>query len=215
MRPLAAAVLVVVCVLGTMPAQADAPSQDALIQHLLTGSLEERRQAAALLGDVGDGAAIPALLDALKDEDEVLGTLAEHSLWAIWSRSGDPRTDALLQEGIHLVQSDRVDEAVEKFNEVVKAAPGFAEGYNWRARAYYLMGDYERAIADCEEALTRNPMHFGALSGEGFSYLELGRPTDALRYFERALAINPNKPKIKSLVNELRELAQQRIRDSI
>jgi len=204
-----------ICALRIMTAQADATSQDALIQHLQKGSPDERRQAAALLGDVGDGAAIPALLDALKDADEILPTLAEHSLWAIWSRSGDPKIDALLQEGIHLVQSDRLDEAVAKFDDVVKGAPGFAEGYNWRARTYFLMGDYERSIADCEEVIKRNPMHFGALSGEGFSYLELGRSADALRYFERALAINPNKPKIRSLVKELRELGKRRARESI
>jgi tetratricopeptide (TPR) repeat protein len=214
MRRLAVATLFT-CALGAMTAQAETPTQQALIRHLLEGDLDERRQAAALLGDVGDGAAVPVLLDALKDADEIVGTLAEHSLWAIWSRSGDPKIDALLQEGIHLVQSDRLDDAVAKFDEVVKGAPGFAEGYNWRARAYYLMGHYERSIADCEEAIKRNPMHFGALSGEGFSYLELGRPADALRYFERALAINPNKPKIRSLVKELRELAQRRVRESI
>jgi tetratricopeptide (TPR) repeat protein len=204
-----------ICALGIMTAQAETLTQEALLQRLLKGSLDERRQAAALLGDMGDADAVPPLLEALKDSDEILGTLAEHSLWAIWSRSGDRRIDALLQEGIHLIQSDRLDEAIDKFDEVVKGAPGFAEGYNWRARTYYLMGQYERSIADCEEAIKRNPMHFGALSGEGYSYLELGKPAEALRYFERALAINPNKPRIRSLVEELKELVHQRVRESI
>ena len=47
------------------------------------------------------------------------------------------------------------------------------------------------------------------------SYLELGKPEQAVRYFERALAINPNKPKIKSIVEELKELQRQKVRDSI
>ena len=101
------------------------------------------------------------------------------------------------------------------FRSVVRGAPEFAEGYNRRARTHYLMGQYERAIADCEETIRRNPMHFGALSGEGFSYLELGRSEQAVRYFERALAINPNKPKIRSIVKELKELLRQRVRESI
>jgi len=214
MRSVVAAALLT-CALGTVTAHAEAPTQEALILHLQKGSLEERRNAAAVLGDTGDGAAVPSLLDALKNEDDVIRTLAEHSLWAIWSRSGDPKIDGLLQEGIHMVQSDRLDEAIDKFNEVVRGAPEFAEGYNWRARAYYLMGQYERAIADCEETIKRNPMHFGALSGEGFSYLELGKPERALRLFERALAINPNKPKIRSIVKELKDLLQQRVRESI
>ena len=203
------------CALAIVTAQAETQTQEALIQHLQGGSPDERRRAAAMLGDVGDGTAVLSLLDALKDEDETIRTLAEHSLWAIWSRSGDPKIDALLQEGIHLVQSDRLDEAIAKFDEVVRGAPEFAEGYNWRARTYFLVGQYESAIADCEEAIRRNPMHFGALSGEGFSYLELGRPEQAVRYFERALAINPNKPKIRSIVKELKELLRQRVRESI
>ena len=209
------ALSLLICALAIVTAQAETPTQETLIQHLQEGNPEERRHAAAVLGDIGDGAAVPSLLEALKDKDEVIPTLAEHSLWAIWSRSGDPKIDGLLQEGIHMVQSDRLDEAIDKFNEVVRGAPEFAEGYNWRARAYYLMGQYERAIADCEETITRNPMHFGALSGEGFSYLELGRPEQAVRYFERALAINPNKPKIKSIVRELKDLLRQRVRESI
>lgn len=97
----------------------------------------------------------------------------------------------------------------------MKGAPEFAEGFNRRARAYYLMGQYERAIADCEETIKRNPMHFGALSGEGFSYLEVGKPEQALRFFERVLAINPNKPKIESLVKQLKEALRQKLRESI
>ncbi len=214
MRCLAASALLM-CALGPMTAQVGTPTQETLIRDLSEGSLDERRRAAALLGDAGDATAVSPLLEALKDTDEIVRTLAEHSLWAIWTRSGDPKIDALLQEGIHLVQTERLDEAIGKFDEVVMGAPGFAEGYNWRARTRYLMGQYERSIADCEETIRRNPMHFGALSGGGFSYLELGRPADALRYFERALTINPNKPKIRSLVNELRELVQRRVRDSI
>jgi tetratricopeptide (TPR) repeat protein len=210
-----AAVALLTCALGAPMARADTPAQETLIRDLLNGGLDQRREAAAMLGDVGDAIAVPPLLKALKDQDEIVGTLAEHSLWTIWSRSGDPKIDALLQEGIHLVQSDRLDEAIAKFDEVVTGAPGFAEGYNWRARTYYLMGLYERSIADCEEAIRRNPMHFGALSGEGFSYLELDRPAEALRYFERALAINPNKPRIRSLVEELRGLVERKVRDSI
>ena len=196
-------------------AHAQTPTQDALIQRLQEGTLEERRDAAGALGEVGDISSVPHLIDALKDDDEVLQQLAEHSLWAIWNRSGDPKIDALLQEGIHLVQSDRLDEAIAKFDEVVKGAPGFPEGYNRRATAFYLVGQYERSIADCEEVIKRNPMHFGALSGLGYNYFKLGKPEQAVRHFERALAINPNKPRIRSIVIEMQRALRERAKDSI
>lgn len=196
-------------------AQAAVLTQDTLIHQLQEGSSDERRQAAEALGDVGDAAAVPSLIDALKDDNEAVQFLAERSLWAIWSRYGDPKIDALLQEGIHLMQSDRLDEAIAKFDEVIRGAPEFAEGYNRRATAYYLMGQYERSIADCEETLRRNPLHFGALSGLGYNYIQLGKPEKAVRFFERALAINPNKPKVRSVLNELKQGLREKARDSI
>jgi len=196
-------------------AQAQTPTQETLVQKLQEGTSEERRHAAGLLGDMGDDSAVPHLIDVLKDDDEVVRELAEHSLWAIWNRSGDPKIDALLQEGIHLIQSNRLDEAITKLDEVVKGAPGFPEGYNRRATAYYLAGQYEKSIADCEEAIRRNPMHFGALSGLGYNYFKLGKSERAIRYFEQALDINPNKSRIRSTLIELQRGLREKVRDSI
>ena len=196
-------------------AQTQTPTQETLVQKLQEGTSEQRRHAAGVLGDMGDDSAVPHLIDALKDDDQVVRELAEHSLWAIWNRSGDPKIDALLQEGIHLIQSDRLDEAITKLDEVVKGAPGFPEGYNRRATAYYLAGQYEKSIADCEEAIRHNPTHFGALSGLGYNYFKLGKSERAIRYFERALDINPNKPRIRSMVIELKRVRGEKARDSI
>jgi len=196
-------------------AQAQTPTQETLVQKLQEGTSEERRHAAGLLGDMGDDSAVPHLIDVLKDDDEVVRELAEHSLWAIWNRSGDPKIDALLQEGIHLIQSNRLDEAITKLDEVVKGAPGFPEGYNRRATAYYLAGQYEKSIADCEEAIRRNPMHFGALSGLGYNYFKLGKSERAIRYFEQVLDINPNKSRIRSTLIELQRGLREKVRDSI
>jgi tetratricopeptide (TPR) repeat protein len=196
-------------------AHAQMASQETLVQKLQEGTSEERRHAAGVLGDIGDDLAVPHLIDVLKDDDAVVRELAEHSLWAIWNRSGDQKIDALLQEGIHLIQSDRLDEAITKLDEVVKGAPGFPEGYNRRATAYYLAGQYEKSIADCEEAIRRNPMHFGALSGLGYNYFKLGKPERAIRYFERALDVNPNKPRIRSTLIELKRALREKARDSI
>jgi tetratricopeptide (TPR) repeat protein len=215
MRSRTVAVSLISALAVIVTAQAQAPTQETLVQRLQEGTSEERRHAAGALGDIGNDSAVPYLIDALKDDDGVVRELAEHSLWAIWNRSGDSRIDALLQEGIHLMQRERLDEAIAKFDQVVKGAPGFAEGYNRRATAYYLAGQYERSIADCEETITRNPMHFGALSGLGYNYFKLGKTERAIRYFEQALDINPNKPRIQAVLIELRRALQERAKDSI
>ncbi len=186
-----------------------------LLDQLKGPDEEARRQAAARLGDVGDQTAVEPLVQALRDPDEVVRQLAEYSLWQVWSRSGDTATDALLQEGIFLMQSDQFREAAAKFGEVIARAPTFAEAWNKRATVYYLDREYEKSLADCEVVIRLNPVHFGALSGMGLNYLELDQPEKALSAFERALQVNPNLDRIRALVEELRELVRQRREDYI
>lgn len=172
------------------------PEQDA-IKQLQERDPNARRQAADRLGAIGGAQAVEPLVQALTDEDWGVRTIAEHSLWQIWSRSGDGAADALLQEGIQALGRKAWAEAVAKFTQVIERTPEFAEGYNKRATTYYLMGKYVRAIADCEATIGRNPYHFGAFSGAGLCYLALGQLRTARDLFRRALAVNPNMPGVE------------------
>ena len=191
------------------------PEQAALLERLRTGSAAERREAAARLGEIGDAAATDDLARALRDTDTAVREAASAALWEVWLRSGDAEVDALLQRGIALVGVDRLSEAVTLFSEVIARAPGFAEGWNKRATVYYLLGEYDRSLADCEEVIRRNPIHFGALSGFGLNYLQKGDLERAAQYFERALAVNPNLVQLKAVLEQIYETLAQRRREAI
>ncbi|MCI0370057.1 MAG: tetratricopeptide repeat protein [candidate division NC10 bacterium] len=177
--------------------------------------VEARRQGAAWLGDTGLMADAPLLVEALRDPDELVRALAEHSLWQVWSRSGDPEVDSLFQVGIEQMNQGDPEPAIETFSLIIRKRPDFAEGWNKRATLYYLMGEYEKSLADCEEVIRRNPAHFGALSGFGMIYLQLGKAERALHYFERALAVNPNLTQVEAAVEGLKRLLRERSRESI
>jgi tetratricopeptide (TPR) repeat protein len=194
---------------------AASPDQAGLLDRLRNGAAEERRAAAERLGEVGDGGAQPALLQALRDADPGVRGRAHDALWAIWHRSGDPAIDALLQQGIALMQAGRLPESVAVFGDVIARAPGFAEGWNKRATAYYLMGELDRSLADCEEVVRRNPVHFGALSGFGLIYLQKEDLPRAAEYFERALAVDPNLAQVEAVLEQIREVLRQRRQQSI
>ena len=81
------------------------PEEDA-IKQLQMGEVVARRQAADLLGAIGGTGAVEVMVRALRDEDWGVRTIAEHSLWQIWCRSGDAGVDALLQEGIQALERD-------------------------------------------------------------------------------------------------------------
>ena len=108
-----------------------------------------------------------------------------------------------------------VDPLVRAFAEVIRRRPEFAEGWNKRATVYYLLGEYEKSLADCDEVMKRNPYHFGALSGYGMIYLQLDQPARALDYFQQALGVNPNLESIRQTVEMLKTLLNQRRKDTL
>jgi len=213
-RPLAAALAL--CLLTASAALAlQAVTREQALQALAGSEVEARRQGAAWLGENGNMADVAALVRALRDPDEVVRALVEHSLWEVWSRSGDPEVDDLFQIGLEQMNQRNAPAAIATFSEIIKKKPEFAEGWNKRATLYYLIGEYDKSLADCEEVLKRNPVHFGALSGFGMIYLQQGKPEKALDYFQRALQVNPNLGQVEATVEQLKRVLIQRKRDTI
>ena len=174
-----------------------------------------RRQAVMALGEQGTLGDAPILVQALRDTDEGVRALADLALWAVFLRSGDPEVDRLTQEGIERIRRGDLEEAVALFSQIIARAPGFAEGYNKRATAYYLMGRHRESLEDCERTLARNPWHFGALSGMGLIYAALDEPRRALEAFEKALAVHPSLEGARRNAEALRELLAARRRNSL
>jgi tetratricopeptide (TPR) repeat protein len=189
------------------PAAAEPGSRERALAELEGGDVQARRAAAIALGEDGQMADAQALLAALFDEDAGVRSLAEAAVWRVWSRSGDAQADALLASGIRNMEDGRMGPAVADFTRVIELRPEFAEGWNKRATAYYIMGDLDQSLHDCDEVIKRNPSHFGALSGYGLIYVRRGELERALEYFERAIAINPNMQGVQQSI----ELIQYRL----
>lgn len=178
------------------------------LARLRADDARARREAALFLGERAAADAVRPLVWALKDPDRGVRQAAEAALWAIWMRSGDAETDALLLQGIRLMEAGDHAAAIACFSNVIARTPDFAEGYNKRATALYLTKQYARSLYDCQETLKRNPVHFGALSGQGLCFLALGWTFRARRCFERALAVNPDMPGARQNLAHLDRLAR-------
>jgi tetratricopeptide (TPR) repeat protein len=144
------------------------------------------------LAEIGLMADANRVLDRLGDSDPRVRIAAQTAIWQIWSRSGDPAIDTLVARGLEQMQNAALDDALATFNEIVRRKPAFAEGWNKRATIYFLLGQNERSLQDCDQVFKRNPRHFGALSGAGQIHLQLGNPRRALEFFRRAVEVNPN-----------------------
>ena len=191
------------------------PSRDDALAALAGADVEARRFGAAALVEAGTIGDAPVLVRALRDSDAQVRGLAEAALWAVWSRSGDAAVDSILETGVAQMRDGQMEASVDTFSEVIRRRPDFAEGWNKRATAYYLLGEWRRSAADCDEVLRRNPQHFGALSGYGMIWLQLDEPARALERFEQALDVNPNLESVQRTIDALRALLIKQRRDSI
>jgi tetratricopeptide (TPR) repeat protein len=164
-----------------------------------------RAEAVVWIANRGAMADAPLLHERLRDESSFVREFAERGLWLLWSRSGDQEIDVLMARASEDMQSGRFPQAIATLTQVVKKKPDFAEGWNRRATVYFLAGDHQKSIADCDEVLKRNPRHFGALSGLGQIYLQLEEPDKALAWFRRALDVNPNMLGVEMMIRQLEE----------
>jgi tetratricopeptide (TPR) repeat protein len=134
---------------------------------------------------------IDDLFDRLKtvktqeDGDEIVA-----QIWKLWQQSGSPELDAAMQHAV-LVMGQVPALAMPILDDIVARAPDWAEGWNKRATVHYLMGEYDRSLADIDRVLALEPRHFGALAGMGLIRIEKGETREALAAFRRALAVNP------------------------
>ncbi|WP_424947315.1 tetratricopeptide repeat protein [Candidatus Spongiihabitans sp.] len=137
--------------------------------------------------------------------DRVEAAAITRQIWKNWYQSDIPEVTALMNRGELSMRLARYDEAVKYFTEITEIAPQFAEGWNRRATAYYLIGEYRCSTDDVAKTLALEPRHFGALSGQGMIYLQLQERWLALQYMRRALAANPHLPGLKSNIKALQK----------
>lgn len=146
------------------------------------------------------------LFGELQEADsDTVGIAVAHKIWEIWTESGNPEVDAMMNIGIAAMGEGNFALALANFEKIVARAPKFAEGWNKRATVNYLMGRYAESIADVEKTLALEPRHFGAISGLGLIHMQQGEEKKALGDFERALKVNPRMPLIRLRVKELEQ----------
>ncbi len=122
-----------------------------------------------------------------------------------WSKSGSPSMDLLLKRGREAMEAGDLTAAIEHFTALTDHAPEFAEGWNARATAYYLAGQFGPSVADIRRTLALNAQHFGALDGLGMILEELGRDAAAIEVFRASLAIHPHQDNIKQALERLEQ----------
>jgi tetratricopeptide (TPR) repeat protein len=146
------------------------------------------------------------LFDALKvAPDNDSAKYVENRIWSLWLATDSDTTTLLMSRVKTAVDAKDLDLAVNLLNAIIEIKPDYVEAWNRRATIYYMKKDFDHAIADIEQVLKREPRHFGALSGLGMIFQELGDDKHALEAYRRALAVHPHLERIPDLVKQLSE----------
>lgn len=152
------------------------------------------------------GRSIDFLFEALKAApDDESAKSVENRIWALWFASGSDTADLLMSRVKTATDAKELDLAIELLDKIVVIKPDYAEAWNRRATLHFMKKDYGRSIADIAQVLSREPRHFGALTGLGTILQELGDDKRALEAYRRALAVHPRLQKVPDLVKTLSE----------
>eukprot|EP00873_Tetraselmis_striata_P023899 jgi/Tetstr1/444163/TSEL_032057.t1 len=183
----------------------------ALVRKLRSASStrEELMEAVSELGEHGHSYdAVPELAAALHSAvgagDKALTEAIIDAMWAIFTHSPNPAVTAKMKTGMDLMAAGSIPEAAEVFTEVIELEPSFAEGYNKRAMAFYVMQKPKESLADSRAVLQREPHHFGALAGMGLCLYKMGDLPAALDAFDRTTRVHPGLPGIRTLAEQIR-----------
>jgi tetratricopeptide (TPR) repeat protein len=172
--------------------QVSARYTDGTLARLIDSPKVQARRAALLaLGLFGGFEVNAAVARGLRDPDPTVRRLADNALWAIWFRADTPENNAALERVSDLVHQQRFEEAIAQASRLIERAPRFAEAYNQRAIARFLLGRFEESAADCAAVLVRNPYHFGALGGLAQCQFRLGRRAAAVTTLKQASKLQP------------------------
>jgi tetratricopeptide (TPR) repeat protein len=147
-------------------------------------------------------------LKAAPDDDSA--RLVESQIWALWLTSGGDTANLLMGRVKSAIDSKDLDLALQLLDAIIKIKPEYVEAWNRRATVHYMRKEFGAALLDIQQVLTREPRHFGALSGLGMILEEFGDEKHALVVFRRALEINPHMQKIPDLVKSLTEKVEGR-----
>jgi tetratricopeptide (TPR) repeat protein len=165
---------------------------------------------------VGAGAAAAWLVDAVRERGKSTLIVAGASLAALavlanWNwHLDDGRSEEQAQMMVRLVDEGRVDEAVARLEQALRAEPGRAEIRQALARvrekkgiALSLAGQHGEGAAELERAVGLAPARASAQLNLAVAYAELGRYTEARARAQEALRLQPDYPQARALLDKL------------
>ena len=150
-------------------------------------------------------------IEDLLDDLEVTSSSLEASriraeIWGYWLKDHTYEKDNdLIASGLSHFYRGNYLKADQIFTKIILSDPNYVEGWNKRATIRYLLGDFQKSLEDINQVLTRQPRHFGAISGTALIHMQNLRYKKALDSYRLLERIDPNNDDSKRMIPMLEE----------
>ena len=115
-----------------------------------------------------------------------------NQIWKIWYEIDDPKTTREFETGVQMMNLGYFKRSIDYFNKVINKNPNFAEAWNKRATAHFMMGNFDLSMQDISKTLQLEPRHFGALDGMSLIFIHTNQFEKAIEVYDKMLQIVPN-----------------------
>ncbi|MGO9132997.1 MAG: tetratricopeptide repeat protein [Methylovirgula sp.] len=132
-------------------------------------------------------------------EAESIATAIER----VWLQSDSATANLLMERGLAAMEAQHLPLALTVFDKLLLLEPSWAEAWEKRATTRLLGGDLDGAMADMRQVLKLEPRQFSALAALGLVLHRQGFDKEALTTLRKSLALDPQQPQIKELVDKI------------
>ena len=146
-------------------------------------------------------------LNETENQDEIRDLISD--IWNIWYEVDDPKVIEYFEKGIQAMNIRNYPLAIRFFNNLIEEDPNFAEAWNKRATAYFMMGDFDRSMLDIVKTLELEPRHFGALDGMSLIFIHQGQYQEALKVYDKMLELFPFSIRTQEKKDEILSIISQ------
>lgn len=128
----------------------------------------------------------------------------QQGIWQLWLETDDVALNKHMESGMRALAAEDYTRAIADFDWITEQHPAYPEGWNKRATARYLRGEYRASLLDIARTLRLEPRHFGALSGQATIQRMVGDDRGALRTLRRLGQLCPHLPGLQTQLHDLK-----------
>ena len=128
---------------------------------------------------------------AVAEEEKEINKIT-NQIWKIWHEIDDPKITRDFETGVQMMNLGYYKRSIDYFDKVILHKPNFAEAWNKRATAHFMMGNFDLSMQDIGQTLQLEPRHFGALDGMGLIFIHTNQHEKAIEIYDKMLEIFPN-----------------------